>query len=247
LGFIQGFKNVIGFLTIFPIKPDQPLSEVSKYVFMFPIVGFTIGSITGLSCYLIKGYFPDLIVGTIGLGILLFLTGLHHTDGLFDLGDGLMFKGTALQKVKVMRDSAVGTGGLILGFIVLIATLFSLASLQKDSLVSAIIIAETNAKFALVLGIWISKPIDSGTAKIFIDSLKAHKGGIQTLGSSVIGLTIAILLGGLPGVIAMVSVLLVSLLVVGISIKEFNGVSGDVLGAINEISRLVSLTVFLVA
>ena len=246
MSFIKGLKNIIGFLTIFPIHPDRSLDEISKYIFIFPLIGLLIGAITGVFCFLVKGYLPDLIVGTLSLGIILLVTGLHHTDGLLDFGDGLMYKGNASQKINVMRDSFIGTGGIILGFIVLAATLFSIAGLPKDSIISSIIIAETNAKFALVLSISISKPISDGTAKIVIDSLKVHKGKIQTLASSIICLTIAALLGGQVGVIAIVFVFSVSLLIITISIKEFNGVNGDVLGAIHELSRLTSLIVFLV-
>ncbi len=236
----------MGFLTVFPVNSDLPLTETSKYAFTFPLVGCLIGGVTGLSCYLLKDLLPDLIVGTIGLGLILLMTGLHHTDGLLDFGDGLMYHGTASQKIKVMKDNSIGTGGLVLGFIVLMATLFSISHLQKHSIISSIVIAETGAKLALVLSIWIARPIGKGIGKVFIDSFKIHSGRSQVLASVAIGLVVAVLVGGLRGVTSIASVFVISPLIVNISMREFNGVNGDVLGAINEIARLTSLTMFLV-
>ena len=46
------------------------------------------------------------------LALLLWMTGLHHTDGLLDFGDGVMVHGTAEHKIEVMHDQLTGAGGL---------------------------------------------------------------------------------------------------------------------------------------
>ncbi len=247
MNLIRGFKNVIGFLTIIPVKDGLSLTEISKYTFIFPFIGLLTGGTAGLICYLSKGYFPDLIVGTIGLGILLFITGLHHTDGLLDLGDGLMYKGTPREKLRVMKDNKIGTGGIVLGFIILTATLFLISHIPKDSIIASLIIAETSSKLSLLFSVGIATPAGTGIGKIFIDSFKTHRGGYQVLTGFIIGLVIAVSLGGVTGILVTASVLGVSLLLVALSTREFKGVNGDALGAIHEIVRFTSLIVILVA
>jgi adenosylcobinamide-GDP ribazoletransferase len=49
----------------------------------------------------------------------------------------------------------------------------------------------------------------------------------------------------LAGVIALLTAILTGLIMVGISHRHFNGVTGDVLGATNELARMVSLITLL--
>jgi adenosylcobinamide-GDP ribazoletransferase len=49
----------------------------------------------------------------------------------------------------------------------------------------------------------------------------------------------------LAGIITLLAGVIASLAIVGIAHKHFNGVTGDVLGATNELARMVSLVVLL--
>jgi len=56
---------------------------------------------------------------------------------------------------------------------------------------------------------------------------------------------IALLLLGYVGLLVVLVAILTSLFMVGIAHRHFGGVTGDVLGATNELSRMVSLIALL--
>ena len=62
-------------------------------------------------------FLPDIVAGALVFALLLWMTGLHHTDGLLDFGDGVMAHGTPEHKIDVMHDQLTGAGGLSLGIL----------------------------------------------------------------------------------------------------------------------------------
>ena len=61
------------------------------------------------------------------------MTGLHHTDGLLDFGDGVMAHGTPEHKIDVMHDQLTGAGGLSLGILTMLITALAVGSLSVFS------------------------------------------------------------------------------------------------------------------
>ena len=75
---------------------------------------------------------PGIVVGGLVLALLLLITGLHHTDGLLDFGDGVMVHGTAEHKIEVMHDQLTGAGGLTLGIMTMLITALAIGQLQSN-------------------------------------------------------------------------------------------------------------------
>lgn len=122
---LKAIKNIVGFLTIIPVGMDSNcLKDVGNFMYLFPIIGALIGVLTGLFSLLLFQILPSLLVGIITIGFVLLLTGLHHTDGLLDLGDGLMYQGLPEKKVEIMHDQQTGIGGLMLGLLTILITSF---------------------------------------------------------------------------------------------------------------------------
>ena len=104
--------SVFSFLTIFPTKTFD-LNYVAQSMYLFPLVGLLIGiTIAGIS-FLLFPLLPSLLLGFIITVAILGITGLHHSDALSDLADGLMAKGSKEFKHKVMSDPRTGTAGTI--------------------------------------------------------------------------------------------------------------------------------------
>ena len=111
-------KNLFSFLTILPFKMDMDcFTDSARYMWLFPFVGAIIGLIAGLFGWLVGFFLSALVTGALVLGVLLMLTGLHHTDGLLDFGDAVMYHGTAERKIEIMHDQLTGAGALGLGII----------------------------------------------------------------------------------------------------------------------------------
>src|SRR5512137_1230790 len=117
---------------------ENLLSDCARFMFLFPLIGALIGLLAGLFGWVLLYFFlPGLVVGALVLGLLLLLTGLHHTDGLLDFGDGVMAHGSAEHKIEVMHDQLTGAGGLTLGMMTLLISTLAVAQLNVGIVVQA--------------------------------------------------------------------------------------------------------------
>ena len=106
---LRALRNLLSFLTVLPVRMDENmLFDCARFMFVFPLIGALLGFLAGLFGWVMSWVLPSLVVGGLVLGILLLLTGLHHTDGLLDFGDGVMAHGTPEHKIEVMHDQVLG-------------------------------------------------------------------------------------------------------------------------------------------
>ena len=243
---LKEIKNLFSFLTIIPVSMDKDmLTDNAKLMFVFPLIGAFIGLLGGVFGWTVTQFLPSLVVGALVLGVLLLITGLHHTDGLLDFGDGIMAHGTTERKIEVMHDHLTGAGGLCLGILTLLITALSIAELDSNLIVQGIVVIEVSAKLSMVIGAWAGKAAHQGMASSFLESMHGYKGIVRLVIALAISFGIAIPFLWLTGVITVLSAILTSLVIVGISHRHFKGVTGDVLGATNELARMVSLIALL--
>ena len=243
---LKEVKNLLSFLTIIPVSMDTDyLTDAAKGMFLFPLIGAFIGLLAGLFGWVTSQFLPSLVVGALVLGLLLLITGLHHTDGLLDFGDGIMAQGSAERKIEVMHDQLTGAGGLSLGIMTFLITALSIAELNTDIIIQGIVVAEVAAKLSMVIGAWAGKAAHKGTSSSFLEAMHGKKGTARLIAALIISFGIAIPLLWLAGAITLVAAILASLIMVGISHRHFKGVTGDVLGATNELTRMVSLITLL--
>src|SRR5690554_2233127 len=120
---LKQLKNLLAFLTILPVHMDMDcLTDSAKCMFLFPLIGALLGLIAGTFGWFTSLFLPTLITGALSFGILLLLTGLHHTDGLLDFGDAIMYHGARERKIEIMHDQLTGAGALGLGIMTYIIT-----------------------------------------------------------------------------------------------------------------------------
>ena len=128
---IKQLKNLLSFLTIFPIAMDKDLlTDCANNMWAFPLIGAFIGLLAGVFGWVAFQFLPGIVVGAIVLALLLLITGLHHTDGLLDFGDGIMAHGTPEHKIEVMHDQLTGAGGLVLGMMTLFISALAIGQLS---------------------------------------------------------------------------------------------------------------------
>ena len=250
---LKEIKNLLSFLTTIPVRMDKDcLVDSARFMFVFPLIGALLGLLAGLFGWLTSLFLPSLVVGGLVLGVLLLLTGLHHTDGLLDFGDGVMAHGSAERKIEVMHDQLTGAGGLSLGIMTFLVTAFSIAELDLPItvwgipvIISGLVVAEVSAKLSMVVGAWAGRAVHEGMNSSFLAAMHGGKGDARLIAALAISLGVAVPLLWLAGAIAVLAAVITGLVMVGISHRHFNGVTGDVLGATNELSRMVSLITLL--
>ncbi|MBN1358489.1 adenosylcobinamide-GDP ribazoletransferase [Candidatus Bathyarchaeota archaeon] len=243
---LKEIKNLFSFLTTIPVSMDEDiLTDTAKCMFLFPLVGAFIGLLAGLCGWATSHFLPSLIVGAIVLGFLLLITGLHHTDGLLDFGDAVIAHGSPERKIEIMHDQLTGAGGLSLGIITFLITAFSIAELDTGIIIQGLVVVEVSAKLSMVVGAWAGKAVHEGMSSSFLDAMHGKKGTARLIIALAISFGIALPLLWLTGGVTVLAAVMASLIMVGISHSHFKGVTGDVLGATNELTRVVALITLL--
>ena len=237
---LKEINSVFSFLTIFPTG-NADLQTIAKYMYLFPIAGIAIGFIVasfgfGLS-YL--GLEP-LVVGLLVMGAIALITGIHHTDGLADFADGIMKKGTQKQKLQAMKDLSTGSAGIVTIVLYIVGMIIALTLIEGYLLFQAILVSEIMAKFSMVLMASVGKSAALGSNSPFLQLMKNKKKLALSIVLTVIPMTI---IAGNTGMIVFAAGTIITLFLVGISTRSFGGITGDVLGATNEITRLSSLLI----
>ena len=240
---MKDFLRALSFLTILPAGKILPLSleekELARSMAFFPLVGFIIGLLLASGYYLFSLVFPKSVVLWLIIGLLAFLTRGLHLDGFADTMDGLSSGGTREKILEVMRDSRIGAFGVI-GLIFLIeAKYLVLDRISNSSLYCSLILMTVMGRNSMVLVCYRSTYARSngGLGKPFAENLGAREMVLSLL--SAFGL--ALLLRGFKGILVFLGTSLFSLGYRFFFKKKLGGVTGDILGAANELSELLSI------
>jgi len=225
---------------------EDGIAQAAKYMPCFPMIGAAIGFASGMLVWALQSLMPSMIVGMLGLGFILLVTGVHHTDGLLDFGDAVMYRGSREDKIRVMLDEQTGAGGLSLGLVVLSSTAFSIAGLQHGIVIQSLAASEAAAKFAMVLQAWAGKSARKGLNTPFVDAMHGRLRRLRLAFAFALLLAISVFALQIVGVAVALTASLVAATMLVISGKQFGGITGDVMGATNELTRLASLLTILV-
>ena len=230
------------------------LADCAHNMWAFPLIGAFLGLSAGLLGWVAYHFLPDIVAGALVLAVLLWMTGLHHMDGLLDFGDGVMAHGTFERKIEVMHDRFTGAGAVGLVLMTYLVTALSFGELGRNVsfgnfavplVVPALIVVEVCAKLSMVVAAWAGKSVHQGMNSSFLEAMHGSKGNLRLITALVISFVIAIPLLGWTGIFVVVAGLITGLVMVAVAHKHFNGVTGDVFGATNELTRLVCVVVLL--
>jgi adenosylcobinamide-GDP ribazoletransferase len=229
-------SSALSFLTIIPTK-SYDIIYIAQNMYLFPLIGLIIGLAVGGLSFLLFSFVEGFLLGFLITATIVGITGLHHSDALADLADGLMAKGSMEAKHKVMSDPRNGTAGTVVLIFYIIGIIILVSYIdEKTKLLSVIIIAEVLSKYSMVLQCYLGKSAWKGMNTIFIKEMKNNK---KFLVSNLILIASITTFGfnfyyTIASVITMVSVSITLLLIAN---RSFGGISGDTIGAANEISR----------
>jgi adenosylcobinamide-GDP ribazoletransferase len=260
---IKTFRDLLSFLTIIPVGTKEDyIFGTAEHMYLFPLMGgfigilaagyflgsnyimhFVLSSITQFIA-LPTDFLARLAVAAMTVAFLLVLTGLQHFDGLIDLGNTIGLRNVQDRKT-VAHAWTVTHWGAVLALAVEFATFAGLFLINPVFAVAGIIAAEVSAKLAMVTIVWVGKPTHKGLGSIFLAKAKKKLNIIAYLLSAlIVYLCFALTKNPILGLVG-VGVVLVSiptaLAMERVAVRVFGGVSGDIIGATNEVARAVTL------
>lgn len=233
-------RSLISFLTTIPAgMPDDAINRTADKMYLFPVVGAFIGVLVGMPSLIFFLYLPKDLASILSYGVLTVVTGLQHLDGLLDFGDGMMTHNTPERKIEAMKDPRIGVGGIFTGVFFAILTITLISKLSITTVLPSFVVCEVTSKLSMVFLAWLGEPASTGMGSLFIRKMRGETNRFLTsLGFTTLAAWIAL---GWKGIGSVVASLLGSLLLLKIANRNFKGLTGDVLGASNEISRTVVL------
>ncbi|MDC7227818.1 MAG: adenosylcobinamide-GDP ribazoletransferase [Spirochaetales bacterium] len=236
--------NAFRFLTIIPIPGAEhaDLSEAGKSAAFFPIVGLVIGFLCAI-VFRAAGLLwsaPVAAAATVVCWVL--LTAGLHIDGLADLADGIGGGWDVESRLRIMKDSAIGTyGALSVVILLLLKTVFiyELASSAGFWPAFAVILfIPSGARLAQVLSIRVFAPAKK---EGFGAAFKNGVGTGDTVSAGLIaGLSAAVLWGPYGLIVPAVGCVFALMSGWWVS-RRLGGLNGDSYGAICELSELFLL------
>jgi len=237
---ISRFLAALRFLTILPLPGHLGEGEESlaRSLVFFPVVGGGIGlALAGLG-WLVWPLLPALPAAAVMVSLLLAVSGAFHLDGLADTCDGLFSARPREEILRIMRDSHIGTMGVVALIMVLMMKTAALASLPQAEAASALFLMPLAGRCLMVFTMAILPYVrgEEGRAALFYQQAGEKK---------VIYVTGALLYsgcwyaGGGAGLAAGAVALVMMLAFAGLCRSRIGGATGDTLGAICELTEAV--------
>ncbi|MGI9594633.1 MAG: adenosylcobinamide-GDP ribazoletransferase [Acidimicrobiales bacterium] len=205
----------------------------------FPVVGLFIGAAQGAILVGGNQILPPMPAAVIAVAAAALITGAFHHDGLADIADAFGGGWDVEQRMAILKDSRLGTYGtsaLILAFATEIAVLASLDPWQGFR---AVIAAHCLSR-AIAVGVMFRAPLaGDGLGASYAADLTPLGAGAASLFGLVV---LAIAAGGfLASLATLLLAVAAAVAVVALAVRKIGGVTGDVLGAVQQMSSLAIL------
>ena len=242
---MKGFILMLQFFTRLPINVELEVKEedFAKAIIYFPLVGLVIGGINAGAYYLFSQVFSTLISVVMVTLVNVLLTGALHIDGLADTCDGI-FSARKERMLEIMKDSRLGTNGAVAIFFDFALRIALLSSLSDKNIIIALVISNAISRTMLVFSCYAFKyaRAEGGMGNLFIGKVSKDK----VLIGYILGTLISVMLLSYIGPILVLSCTVFIWLFNKYITSKIDGITGDILGASNELGEIFILIAFVV-
>lgn len=233
---MRGARAALVFLTRLP-GGRLEAADFARAPGWFAAVGLAIGAAMGVVWWAAAAVWPPILAALAALAIGMLLTGALHEDGLADTMDGLGSGRPADRALEIMRDSRIGSHGALALVMVLSAKVAALAALGTAAPLALVAAAGlSRAVMALMLraGPYL-RPTGAGSGMTGAWGLEGR-----------LAWTGAVVVGGALAAVATGWALAGGVLGLGIgagavrfwALRRLGGLTGDVLGAAQQLGEL---------
>jgi adenosylcobinamide-GDP ribazoletransferase len=229
------------FLTRLPVRfdGDMPADLHARALGWYPVIGALIG-LFGAAVYAAASAagLTASAAALLTLGVQIALTGALHEDGLADVADGFGGGRDKMAKLAIMRDSRLGSYG-VLALIFSVGLRWSaLVALADPPAVAGALISAGALSRAVVPAVygWLNPARTDGLAAGL-----GGPPGLRVVMAAALGTCIAGLVLTTAALPVMAVAILAGLAVGGLALRQIGGHTGDVLGACQQVVEVAVL------
>lgn len=229
----------IQFLTRLPTPALKEFAPdwVTRSARYFPLAGQLVGAISAAVLLAASQVWAAWIAAVLAIGAGLLATGALHEDGLADTADGLFGGTSAGSRLAIMKDSRVGTYGVLALILALGLKAGALAGLKPMVAAVALIAAHGVGRAAATVAMRLTAYAQAGSPGKWTPAQQ----GVTTGEASLAVLLALWPLAFLPVRSAIAGVVLGGLAATGLALlarRRLGGHTGDVLGAIEQLAEI---------
>lgn len=233
--------TALALLTRLPVRARFDRSAQAAWA--FPIVGAVVAALSGLVA-LILGWFgvSSGVAVAFAMACMVVMTGAIHEDGLADTADGLWGAWDKDRRLEIMRDSHIGTYG-VLGLGLVLVTRFEALTVLAYSghLISGLIAAAALSRAAMPYVMVLLPHARSDGLSVKTGRPTRHAASFGALMAFFVSW---VAVGFVPTVVAGLVVAAVTAGVMAIAKSKIGGQTGDILGATQVVCDIAALAVF---
>ena len=225
-------------LTRLPVgRLSEPLPTLGQAAWAFPLIGLLTGgsgwvTLTAAAAVGLSPYLAALAA----LAVMVWLTGALHEDGLADFADGMGGGRDAAHCLDIMRDSRIGSYGVVALIMVMAFKVTALAELSQNELLAVLLFVGVASRLLmLAVLVWLPSARPDGLG----NSAAGPNARALLTGTSAL-LLISIFLGP-QALVIILGMAPAATVVAWIAYRRIRGQTGDVLGATQSISEAVGL------
>ncbi|MCU0801978.1 MAG: adenosylcobinamide-GDP ribazoletransferase [Rhodobacteraceae bacterium] len=239
-GLWRDVSSALGLLTRLPVRVEHPRGAEAAWA--WPVAGVLVGGLAALAGAALLAMGVPITVAAVGvLGVQAVVTGALHEDGLADTVDGFFGGWTRERRLEIMKDSHIGSYGVLALVLTVLARWAALCVVLPVSVWAVVgVAALSRAPMAAVM--W-ALPNARGKGL-------SHGVGRPDLQAVWVAVALALIVGVLAVEMAALGVALVTALavlgVMALARARIGGQTGDVLGATQQVSEVVGLVVLAV-
>lgn len=226
------------FLTRLPVPPvAERTGDLARARTFFPLVGVVVAAFGIAVRATLEPLLGPLAATVAAVLATVAVTGALHEDALADTFDGLWGAATPQRRLEIMRDSRLGTYGTVALIGSLLLRIALLAPLDLSGLARAMTVGHTLGRASSLVAVRLAPLADASSA----DQVA---GPVSRLGAVTAAVTVAAVVFAALGPWAPVPLLAGAAggaALLGIAVRRLGGISGDVLGAVNQVTHLTAM------
>jgi adenosylcobinamide-GDP ribazoletransferase len=226
----------IAFCTRIPVHVAFDARDVGRAARWFPVVGAMLGLVSIALSRLLLPILPAIIVAVLILIVEVLVTGALHYDGLADTADGLGGGKSPEDRLRIMRDHVIGSYGataLILLVALKAATISTLIS--RNAYSPYLVLAPVIGRWSIVL---LSRYFPYARPS---EAVSRHIGNAEVIWATVFCAFITLGAARWRGAICLAAAALAATWFGYFCRRRIDGVTGDTLGAAEEITATIVL------
>jgi len=235
---VKSFLAAVRFLTVVPLPADGPEDArvLGRSACFFPVIGLVAGLAMAALDALVGAVLSPWPASVLVVLAMVGISGGLHLDGLADTADGFLSSRSRERMLEIMRDSRIGSMGVLAIVGVLALKMAALAAVPPGRRWAALLLMPLAGRTALVLELSLLPYARSTGLGL---AFHTHKTRWDAVLAVMLLAGIGFATAGARGLLGAAGTVVVTGLVSLWCRRKIGGFTGDTLGAACEVSEVV--------